>query len=185
MRRLRAQDTCSRFGISRKARKRINCSIQVFVAANCPAAQIVVIYVSPTRHQDNFAGNKSRHRRPFPPFRFRQSSFLVCGFTTRAWPPLLAAPMVIRAGSWHWPSPSRVQQDVLPLSNQDKPSASPSHSLCPNHCFLYASKAFEFRCRPSLHYGDHLQLLLAETTVWRSPPSAGSSILLSDQTPYC
>lgn len=87
MRRLRAQDTCSRFGISRKARKRINCSIQVFVAANCPAAQIVVIYVSPTRHQDSFAGNKSRHRRPFPPFRFRQSSLLVCGFTTRAWPP--------------------------------------------------------------------------------------------------
>jgi hypothetical protein len=31
-----------------------------------------------------------------------------------------------------------------------------------------------------LHCGDNLHLLLAETTVWRSPPGAGSYILLPD-----
>ncbi|KAL7896530.1 hypothetical protein HDV64DRAFT_62565 [Trichoderma sp. TUCIM 5745] len=81
----------------------------------------------------------------------------------------------LRGGSWHWPSSSRAQRDVSPWWNQDKSFASPSPSISlnhPNHCFPYASKAFEFRCRrPSLHYGDNLHLLLAETTVWRNQPS--------------
>lgn len=178
MRRLRAQDTCSRFGISPNARKGSDTQSKHWKSyyRKVPCGQVVATCVSPTRHQDNSAGSKNRHRRPFR--HFASSKQLPRLRVHEPGPPPLAAPMVIRVVSWHWPSPSRVQREVLPLSSREKSCASPSHSICPNHCFASCIQAFEFRCRPSLHYGDNLHLLLAETTVWRSQPGADSYILL-------
>lgn len=155
---------------SRQTRKKDQILNPKSYCRKVPCGQVVATCVSPTRHQNNSAGNKNRHCRPFRHFASKQAaSSSAC---SRAWPPPLAAPMVIRVVSWHWPSSSRVQRDVLPLSSREKSCASPSHSIYPNHCFASCIQAFEFRCRPSLHYGDNLHLLLAETTVWRSQPSA-------------